>query len=256
MKKAFTLAEIMIVLSVIAVLAAVLLPASRNLVPDDNVAKFKKVHNTFYAAIRELVASDKYNFEGDLGRRPDESLIDGTHTGDSKYFCQSLADILNPKNVNCSDVDALHWGAPLCAGGGSCPTGQQVVNQAVWEAAKIRLDTICKDKTETIDAVGAELELEDGVVMYQTDPHVSFGFMSSGIRVLAEPGTTPWMYDENGFDVSYKAFCIDIDGTPEDATKNDCINECPFGYGIRADGRILNGARAEEWLKKSIKSEE
>ena len=33
---------------------------------------------------------------------------------------------------------------------------------------------------------------------------------------------------------------------------DDIRDICPFGYGIRADGKILNGKRAEEWLEKSI----
>ena len=34
----------------------------------------------------------------------------------------------------------------------------------------------------------------------------------------------------------------------------DGINkdEDPFGYGIRADGKIFLGARAQEWLQKLI----
>ena len=34
----------------------------------------------------------------------------------------------------------------------------------------------------------------------------------------------------------------------------DGINkgEDPFGYGIRADGKIIMGARADEWMNKSI----
>ncbi len=43
---------------------------------------------------------------------------------------------------------------------------------------------------------------------------------------------------------AYKVFCIDIDGINQ--------GEDPFGYGIRADGKIMRGARAEEWLEKSI----
>ena len=45
---------------------------------------------------------------------------------------------------------------------------------------------------------------------------------------------------------------MDIDGTPENATTTNCVNECPFGYGIRADGKIIYGKRASEWFKKTI----
>ena len=45
-------------------------------------------------------------------------------------------------------------------------------------------------------------------------------------------------------------FCIDIDGVPANATETNCVNECPFGYGIRVDGKIIAGKRATEWLEK------
>ena len=59
MKKGFTLAEILIVLSVIAIITAILLPSARNAMPNEDIMKFKKAHNTLYTAIRELVTSDK-----------------------------------------------------------------------------------------------------------------------------------------------------------------------------------------------------
>ena len=62
--------------------------------------------------------------------------------------------------------------------------------------------------------------------------------------------------DSRGFVRVYKNFCIDIDGIPANATRYDCVNECPFGYGIRYDGKILNGLRAEEWLEKTIQDKD
>ena len=41
---------------------------------------------------------------------------------------------------------------------------------------------------------------------------------------------------------------MDIDGIGK--------GEDPFGYGIRADGKVLPGARADEWLQKSIQEKE
>ena len=46
----------------------------------------------------------------------------------------------------------------------------------------------------------------------------------------------------------YKVFCMDIDGLNND--------EDPFGYGIRVDGKIILGARAQEWLEKSIQEKQ
>ena len=88
---AFTLAEIMIVLAVIGVLTAVLLPVAINSTPNENVMKFKKAHNTLLTTVRELVNSDKYYLDGDLGTRADGNPIYvGTDwRAARRYFCQT-----------------------------------------------------------------------------------------------------------------------------------------------------------------------
>ena len=95
MKKGFTLAEIMIVLAVIGVLTAILLPVAINSTPNENVMKFKKGHNVLLSAIRELVNSDKYYLDGDLGRKPD-----GSYVISSSYFCDTLAELINTQEKN------------------------------------------------------------------------------------------------------------------------------------------------------------
>ena len=45
-----------------------------------------------------------------------------------------------------------------------------------------------------------------------------------------------------------RVFCMDVDGINK--------GEDPFGYGIRVDGKIILGARAQEWLEKSIQDKE
>ena len=68
MKKAFTLAEVMIVLTVIGILTAILMPIAFHSTPDQNVMKFKKANSTLGTIFRELVSSDKYFQDGDLSR--------------------------------------------------------------------------------------------------------------------------------------------------------------------------------------------
>ena len=60
--------------------------------------------------------------------------------------------------------------------------------------------------------------------------------------------------DRFEFSSIYKILCIDPDGIPKDGSENcdDKKDICPFGYGIRADGKILTGARADEWLEKDL----
>ena len=150
MKKGFTLAEILIVLVIMGVLTMILLPVAFQSSPDEKVMKFKKGYNTLNTVIRELVSSDRYYQNGDLGTRANGNTIDGEHDGDITYFCETFA----------------------------------------------------------------------------------------------APGAVPIYSDKNGFDAQYKLFCMDIDGIGE--------GEDPFAFGIRADGKVLVGYKAKEWLKKPI----
>ena len=92
--KAFTLAEVMIVLSVIGILAGILIPVANNSRPDEKVMKFKKAHATLANVIHELVTSDKYYQNGDLSLMPN-----GEDVNSAKYLCQTVADVLSTKIV-------------------------------------------------------------------------------------------------------------------------------------------------------------
>ena len=225
-KKAFTLAEIMIVLTIIGILTAILLPIAINSAPDENVMKFKKGNNTLGTVIRELVNSDQYYANGDLGMKPDGTLIDGTHDGDNTYFCQTFSDIVSTKSVDCQDKDvAVSW---------------QYWNLGIYdlETNKTSADIGCKD---IANEVGPEIITSDGIIYYQTYPRMPFGWINGSVRHFN-------LKDSNNLVSIYKTLCMDIDGINK--------GEDPFGYGIRVDGKILTGARADEWLKKSIQKGE
>ena len=42
--------------------------------------------------------------------------------------------------------------------------------------------------------------------------------------------------------------CFDVDGFNK--------GEAPFAYGLRIDGKMFLGTRAQEWLKKDITSKD
>ena len=258
-KKAFTLAEIMIVLVIIGVLSAILLPVAIHSAPDENVMKFKKGNNTLGTVIRELVNSDQYYANGDLGMKPDGTLIDGTHDGDNTYFCQTFADFTNVKNLNCSETTST------CSYRGALQLGTEY--GSTLEKFKEDLDKYC---AECSNEIGAEIILNDDIIYYQVDPANPFGVLwaietdagarenciyifgeeacNSTVRFFSSPNGPIYHSNDNGFDRIYKIFCMDVDGINK--------GEDPFGYGIRADGKILTGARADEWLKKSIQKGE
>ena len=237
MKKAFTLAEILIVLVIIGVLTAILLPIAFQSSPDENVMKFKKANNTLGTIIRELTSSERYYKNGDLGVKPDDTLL----IADSKYytyFCETIAEIVTIKSKNCSEVAGANPYIQLSS-------TEDAATYTKPSEAKKQLDSYCKAQAATI---GAEIVTPDDVVWYQTSPQSTFGKYNTGTtRLYSQPDGKINYPDENGFDRIYKVFCIDIDGIGQ--------GEDPFGYGIRSDGKIFTGARADEWANKSIQQE-
>ena len=240
-KTAFTLAEIMIVLSVIAILTAILLPSARNVVPNEKVMKFKKGHEILYKAMNELVTSDKYYLNGDLGIRINGDLIDGTNEGDFQYFCNSMSDVLATKENNCNNVEF----AEIIHNFFTCHSEYVDYNDCIKdsEVSCTNLSYQAKDRF---------IKLQDGIIIYEATPQTTFGLKhENGTRIFN------WSQNGNGgFEYVWKIICVDIDGIPENATWENCVNECPFMYGMRADGKILNGARVNEWLQKSIQQKD
>ena len=240
---AFTLAEVMIVLVVIGILTGILVPAAMNSMPNENIMKFKKAHNTLYKVINELVSSPKYYADGDLGLMPNGNLVSS-----ATYFCETFADVVSTKSINCSTYVG-HQGhhANLL----------WLKSGITYHEIKLFLDHVCGDT-----GAGEEIVFTDGVVFYQTSPDTHFGTQINGTtgalyttnnidecnaNICGRYFKSSGGVDENYYTV-YKPVCIDIDGIG--------IGEEPFGYGIRADGKIITGARADEWLQKSIQEKE
>lgn len=263
-KLAFTLAEIMIVLMVIGILTAILLPSARQAMPNENVMKFKKGHNALLDGIRELVYSDKYYLNGDLAVKPDGTLLSSSVSENRKYLCQSLAEVITTKEVNCSDYETEARSTTITNNGGveSSMTGFRdssyngsPITSATLEYSKNALDTACTNNI-SLD-IYKQIVTNDGIWFYDNAPGLTMGVRSNGIRQFSSPEINPAsIRDENGFDTAYKIICMDIDGIPSNATKTNCVNECPFGYGLRADGKILTSTRVDEWLKKSIQEKD
>ena len=236
--KGFTLAEIMIALTVIGVITSILLPVAFNNVPNENVMKFKKGNATLAKVINELVTSDKYYKAGDMTKLPD-----GNYADEIQYFCKAFSDNITTKSVTCGEYK--NW-----------------IGAAVVDDDKILrpgvMDDLCKNyyKRQSQDKIIAS----GGIVYYSVCPACEFGAIYENYTNPDDP-YHPHLFELNNEDgiksrMWYKVVCMDIDGIPPNAKKEDCVNECPFGYGVRSDGKILTDARVDEWLEKSIQEKE
>ena len=146
MKKAFTLAEVMIVLTVIGILSAVLMPVAFHAAPDKNAMKFKKAHNVMGTVIRELVSSDQYYQDGDLGKRVGGATLGAT------FLCQTMADVLTVKSQNCTSH---------CKSTASVTVG-------TLSTIKANVDTYCKN------AQNAAIVTSDDVTWFESCSSTTF----------------------------------------------------------------------------------
>ena len=239
MKKAFTLAEIMIVLVVIGILTAILLPSAWHSVPDENIMKFKKANATLYRVINELVSSDKYYTNGYLSSTAD------TITINAKTLCETFSDVISTTLVNCTDASNLDTAFVDARD----PNDNWKSDFSKFEGNPSFVDTQCMNSQAS---VGDEIVATDGTVYFDPSPQnhykTAWTCNENPCQLFSTPDKTEHSAFDTGMDSIYKTFCIDIDGKDGE--------ESPFGYGIRADGKILPGGKAKEWLKKSITSEE
>ena len=94
-KKAFTLAELTVALSIVGVLAAIVVPAVHNMAPNKEMIMFKKAYGEFTRVINELINNDELYPETYDGKKPgfsnrDSVTFRGTTYGGSDKFCKLI----------------------------------------------------------------------------------------------------------------------------------------------------------------------
>ena len=244
MKKGFTLAEIMVALVVIGVITSILLPVAFNNVPNENIMKFKKGNATLAKVVNELVTSGEYYTPGDLGKDKNGDWVDST-----TYFLKTFSDLLTVKETVLPQENK----------------GDYIINHEYANGLDINmLDKLCATKQKQMTSY---IKTIDNIYYYQEEDRNTFGADWKWFGDFRNPFYVPWddkvtykscvdkptkqeqddcvlEHSKSGFYLTYNIFCMDIDGINQ--------GEEPFGYGIRVDGKIILGNRAQEWLEKSI----
>lgn len=242
-KNAFTLAEMLITLAVVGAIVAILLPSAVNIAPDEDVMRFKSANHTLGTVIKELVSSDKYFYQGSLAQKPDETYLttvtetDPNNGADDnakqqinqsnankQYFCNAFADVVSVVSNNCS----------------SLTNGTASVNFTLADdiyasnAQGTTIDTTCEG-LKTGD-YKPQILLSNGVGIFESNSNKTFADFN-----------TP---DGNGIYNDYKIICLDID------VENTNASETIFGYGLRVDGKLVPGNKANAWMQKEINDKE
>lgn len=125
-RSAFSVAELLIVLFIIGVLAVVLIPIIKNIKPDEKEAMHKKATYIVERVVNELSSDDYlYPSNNDYKGFKNVSLVNfhgKTHSGETK-FCTLFAASLNLKpgtDVNCvageksaTSIEGIDWFLPI-----------------------------------------------------------------------------------------------------------------------------------------------
>ena len=109
MKKAFTLAETLITLGIIGVLASITLGMLSKSNPNSDALMFRKAYNTTTNAIYSILQSGAYYEEGVLSDT-NAAIINSASVSGNTKFCQAFAEVVNTLSApNCS---VRAWGSP------------------------------------------------------------------------------------------------------------------------------------------------
>jgi len=230
-QKAFTLAEILIVLSVIAVLTAILLPVAQKAMVNKKVVKFQKAHETVFKVVSEMTNGD-YFLNGDLGIKIDGTLLDGSHEGDTKYFCEVMSNLLESEEKTCDEHGELHSEAYVVAK----PSALLKSNGA---------DIHCLHRQKNSCTLNykyaSKIISPDNIYFYEANTKMVFGHLNDQNKRFFKPE----LGDESG---NWRVLCVDIDGW--------CKEEDPFGYYLSVDGKLLPSKRTSEWLERGIQDKD
>ncbi len=248
-RKAFTLAEVMIVFTVIGVLSAILIPTLFTSTPEQQKLKAKKAFNTITRAVESLTNSGPYDVTN--GILESKSYIQGTDQADidsrNRFFCNNLSEILNVRKSDCSLDNVNNNLSPsVSCPSGSAFTGESAGRNALCMEAKSdnsafdyenfqkALDTSCEAFWNAVDKDGYNLKTADNVLW-----GVQLTDFSHDASILLGGINTP---------VFYNLICIDT------ANHNDI--DYVFGAGVRKDGKIVVGEKLQKLLDEDDENEQ
>ncbi len=178
-KRAFTLAELMIVLTILGVVAAILTPLVFNSAPDENKLRFKKAYYTLQRTTDAIMNSDTYP-EGDMSKVANPA----------KTFCYAFSDMLNTMYDNCEGTSALNVNS-----------GSAFIYDPSNSTTSLdTLDSYCEAGSvgDPINGTASNLPkfiTQDGIFWWGFD----YDFDAVGTKV-------------NSIRVDYSVVCVDVDG--------------------------------------------
>ncbi len=231
----FTLAELLVVLAVLSVVAAILLPTVFSSMPDENRLKFKKGYYTLKRTIDAMVNSEAYTTtEGNFGVILNDNedapgfaaeLSDGQNG--SRYFCIQFSEMLNSTQTQCSEGQGDYLNTTGVISDDFAATNLTTTSDSNSLDGKCDAFMATEDSKKYINVA-----TQDGI--YWSLPYDNFSGKagSNQVKTISGYGKVP---------AYYAVVCMDVDGVG---------GQPAFGFGIRRDGKVIAGKRAKDWLQE------
>lgn len=280
--KAFTLAELMIVFTIIGIIVAIIIPILFMASPDQPEVKARKAYNSFVRAVESLTNGEPYDINNGLLDAAIFSIEATGGTPRADFFCNNLAEYMNIKNNNCNiagnnaiqmrsnQINVAYADGTGCSTEMNCHQNLNFVcanNLCRYDYDSLResLDGLCeiyfanhhnRDDYNfiTSDNVGWAVQKND------------FGLDGEDIAppTLKEDGTTLQHY--NSFNVYggvkthtlYSAVCINTSNNlfPDlsDADKLAAFREHNnvYAIGVNREGKILPGRKLQDLIERTV----
>lgn len=231
----FTLAELLVVLAVLSVVAAILLPTVFSSMPDENRLKFKKGYYTLKRTIDAMVNSEAYtqtdgNFGVILNKNEDAPAFAAELSDEQKgarYFCIQFSEMLNSTQTQCSKAQADYLNTAGLIADDFAVTNLTTTSDATTLDGKCDAFMATEESKKYINVA-----TQDGI--YWSLPYDNFSGKAGTDQAKTVPG-----YGK--VPAYYAVVCMDVDGVG---------GQEAFGFGIRRDGKVIAGKRAKDWLQE------
>lgn len=236
-KTAFSLAETLIAVLIIGVLAAILIPAVSKLSPDKSKVVLRKAYTNLAQAVTTMI-NDDVNYPGGQVDTTTNvprgfNYTTPTSNGSTNKFCYFLADLLNTVGTtHCPDTSA---------------TGMITTNPIFTTSDGITWYLRLGGDDSTPNT---QFKMATDDAAYATQVIIDVNGPNRGSNCMADPIADT--YKPGGGNPAYSK-CLSSDAHPE---VNPCFKSPDtFLIGIRYDGKLYAGSRANhDYCAESILS--
>lgn len=264
--KAFTVAELVIVIAVLGIISATVAMSSIKSAPNDKLLKFRKAHMMLTKGVEELSGNKVFYTQGDFSKKADGSIVPHLKQDGIDYFCDTLSTMLAAEKVNCAGIKSTPYSfyeyqednkgkiTPDCA---STKNPKALDMECSCNLIKHLLNGDFPYRSKIVNADNITFAFPLGVDFYNISQKAEEGGTCFGSDIFYQPVCVS--LEEFNMDINNDSSVDELDyfacekALRESEDYEKILNYTPFAYGVRRDGKIILGEKTQQWLKRLSK---